>query len=261
MIHWRLARAMIQLWHLPLLFVTALAAGFVDSIAGGGGLITIPVLMSLGLPPQNALGTNKLQASFGSGSASWHYARAGMVHLKDCAVGFTLSALSALTGAWTVRQIDPTVLKRAIPVLLAAVAIYMICKPALGHEERPARMSRWAFYLTFGGLIGFYDGFLGPGTGTFWTMAYMLGLGFNMTRATGYTKVMNFASNISSLALFLWGGNVLFTAGLVMGAGQWLGARLGAKMVIVRGTRFIRPVFLTMVLALTLKLLVDAYRR
>ena len=260
MIHWRLARAMIQLWHLPILFVTALTAGFVDSIAGGGGLITIPVLMSLGLPPQNALGTNKLQACFGSGSASWHYARAGMVHVKDCALGFVLSSASALAGAWTVRQLDPGLLQRAIPVLLATVAVYMICKPALGNEERPPRVSRVTFYITFGGLIGFYDGFLGPGTGTFWTMAYMLALGFNLARATGHTKVMNFASNISSLALFLWGGNVLFTAGLVMGAGQWLGARLGSHMVITRGTRFIRPVFLTMVLALTAKLLLDAYR-
>jgi uncharacterized protein len=114
--------------------------------------------------------------------------------------------------------------------------------------------------LLFGTAIGFYDGFFGPGTGTFWTMAYMLALGFNMARATGYTKVMNFSSNLSSLALFLWGGNVLFAAGLMMGAGQWLGARVGARLVITRGTSFIRPIFLTVVLALTAKLLFDAYR-
>ena len=120
-------------------------------------------------------------------------------------------------------------------------------------------MPRVWFDLLFGLGIGFYDGFFGPGTGTFWTMAFVLGLGFNLTRATGYTKVMNFASNLSSLAFFICGGTVFVAAGLVMGFGQWVGARLGSRMVITRGTRFIRPVFLAVVLALTLKLLYDAY--
>src|SRR5437868_6378811 len=133
---------MIAAWQYPVLFVTALAAGFVDSIAGGGGLITIPVLMSLGLAPQDALGTNKLQASFGSGSASWHYAQARTVRLKDCTFGFAVSALSALAGAWLVRQLDPGFLRRAIPVLLGAVAVYMLFKPRLGHEDLHPRMPR-----------------------------------------------------------------------------------------------------------------------
>jgi uncharacterized membrane protein YfcA len=120
-------------------------------------------------------------------------------------------------------------------------------------------MPRGTFDLTFGLVLGFYDGFFGPGTGTFWTMAFMLGLGFNMTRATGYTKVMNFASNASSLAFFLPGGNVSWAAGLTMGAGQVLGARIGSRMVITRGAKFIRPMFVSVVLALTLKLLYDAY--
>ena len=113
----------------------------------------------------------------------------------------------------------------------------------------------------FGLGIGFYDGFFGPGTGTFWAMAFVVGLGFNLTSATGYTKVMNFASNLGSLVFFLIGGKVLFVAGLTMGAGQWLGARIGSRLVVKRGTNFIRPVFLTVVLALTLKLLYDAYLR
>src|SRR3954464_11834788 len=99
-------------WIYPILFLTGLSAGFVDSIAGGGGLITVPVLLSLGLPPRDALGTNKLQASFGSGSASWHYAQAGTVALADCRFGFVVSAASAFAGAWLVRQLDPGVLRR-----------------------------------------------------------------------------------------------------------------------------------------------------
>jgi uncharacterized protein len=122
-------------------------------------------------------------------------------------------------------------------------------------------MPRPAFDVIFGLLIGFYDGFFGPGTGTFWTMAFMLGLGFNMTRATGYAKVMNFASNVSSLVFFLPGGNVAWTAGLTMGVGQILGARIGSRMVITRGTRFIRPIFISVVLVLTLRLLYATYAK
>ena len=253
--------AMFKLWHLPFLFLTGLVAGFVDSIAGGGGLITLPVLLSFGLDPQHALGTNKLQATFGSASASWHYAQAKTVPLSDCMRGFVLTLVGAALGALAVQQLDPSILKRAIPFLLIGVAIYTLLKPRLGAEDLHPRMARGVFDLTFGLLLGFYDGFFGPGTGTFWTMAFMLGLGFNMTRATGYAKVMNFASNVSSLALFLICGNVYFTAGLTMGLGQLLGARIGSRMVIARGTRFIRPVFISVVLALTLKLLYDTYGR
>jgi uncharacterized membrane protein YfcA len=250
---------MFKLWHLPLLFLVGLAAGFVDSIAGGGGLITLPVLLSFGLDPRHALATNKLQATFGSGSAAWHFGQAKTVPLKDCARGFALSLVGAALGTLAVRQVDPSFLKRAIPALLIAVAIYTLLKPKLGAEDLHPRMPRVPFDLLFGLLLGFYDGFFGPGTGTFWTMAFMLGLGFNMMRATGYAKVMNFASNVSSLAFFLPGGNVGWTAGLTMGVGQILGARLGSCMVITRGTRFIRPIFISVVLALTLKLLYVAY--
>jgi len=250
---------MLALWHVALLFGTGLIAGFVDSVAGGGGLITIPVLLNLGLSPQVALGTNKLQASFGSGSATWHYAQAKTVSLDDCARGFVICFAGAALGALAVQQLNPLLLKRAIPMLLLAVGLYTFLKPRLGAEDIHPRISRAPFDLFFGLGLGFYDGFFGPGTGTFWTMAYMIGLGFNMTRATGYAKVMNFASNLSSLGLFLLGGNVLFAAGLTMGAGQLLGARLGSRMVIAKGARFIRPIFLSAVLAITLKLVWDAY--
>lgn len=246
-------------WQWPLLFGTGLAAGFVDAIAGGGGLITIPVLLNLGLDPQAALGTNKLQASFGSGSATWHYAQARTVHLRDCWLGFAMSFLGATLGAWIVLRVDPGFLRRILPVLLIAVGVYTLLKPQLGTQDLHPRMNRTWFYVLFGLGIGFYDGFFGPGTGTFWAMAYVLCLGFNLTRATGYTKVMNFASNLSSLCFFLWRGHVLLLPGLVMGVGQLLGARLGAGMVIRKGTHFIRPIFLTVVFALTFKLLLDAY--
>ena len=252
---------MIELWHLPLLFVTAFAAGFVDSIAGGGGLITMPVLLSLGLDPQLALGTNKLQAVFGSGSATWHYARGGVVPLGDCRRGFAITFAGAALGSGLALVSSREVLRQLIPILLLAVAVIVILRPKLGHVDAHPRLSRSVFYWTFGLVLGGYDGFFGPGTGTFWALAFMFGLGFNLTKSTGYTKVMNFASNLSSLLFFLLAGRVLFVPGLVMGAGQLLGARAGSRMVMRQGTRFIRPIFLTVVFALTGKLLFDAYWR
>jgi len=252
---------MIHHWQYPILFATGLVAGFVDSIAGGGGLITIPVLLSLGLGPQETLGTNKLQASFGSGSATGHYAAAKTVPLRDCARGFLFSFFGAALGALVVQLINPSFLRSAIPFLLIAVAFYTLFKPQLGATDLHPRMSRARFDLLFGLGIGFYDGFFGPGTGTFWTIAFMLALGLNMTMATGQTKVMNFASNLSSLALFISTGRVLWIEGLVMGMGQLLGARIGARMVVARGTQFIRPIFLCVVLAVTFKLLYTTYAK
>src|ERR1017187_481931 len=126
---------MVHPWYLPLLFGTGLVAGFVDSIAGGGGLITIPVLMNLGIDPQVALGTNKLQATFGSGSAAWHYARAGTVPLRDCKRGFVITFVGAALGTWLVQQLSRDFLMRAIPILLIVVAVYTLLKPKLGDAD------------------------------------------------------------------------------------------------------------------------------
>ncbi len=237
----------------PVLFVTGLTAGFVDSIAGGGGLITLPVLLNLGIPPKFAFGTNKLQAAFGSGSATWHFTQSKIVVLRECGPGVLFTVIGAAAGTLLVQHLDPAFLKKFIPVLLLAIAAFMIFKPQ--------RMTPVRFYIVAGLLLGFYDGFIGPGTGSFWAMAFMLGLGFNLTKATGHTKVMNFASNLTSLAFFLMAGQVYYGAGLVMGAGQLLGARVGSRVVVHRGAKFIRPIFLTMVFALTLKLLYDACRK
>lgn len=246
-------------WAFPVLFATGLVAGFVDSIAGGGGLLALPVLLSFGLSPQLALGTNKIQATCGSGSAAWHYAQSKIVTLSECGLGVFFTLIGAIAGTLLVQHLHASFLNQMIPIFLLAIAAYVFFKPQLGSEDIHPRMAPGVFYPTIGFILGFYDGFLGPGTGSFWTMALMLGLGFNLTKATGYTKVMNFSSNIGSLAFFALGNHVLYEAGLVMGIGQLLGARVGARMVVARGTKFIRPIFLTMVLALTLKLLFDAF--
>lgn len=135
---------------LPLLFAAAFVAGLIDSIAGGGGLITVPVLMGIGLPPQIALGTNKLQASFGSGSAMLHFVRAGTVKLSDCWAGIIWTTIGAALGVWSVQLLDATVLKQLIPWLLAAIAVYTLFSPQLGAEDEHARMKPGLFYLLFG---------------------------------------------------------------------------------------------------------------
>jgi uncharacterized membrane protein YfcA len=250
---------MIETWKIPALFATGVVAGFVDSIAGGDGLITLPALLSLLPDPQLALGTNKLQATFGSGSAAGHYAHGGVVDLRDCGRGCAVTFLGAALGTLAVRSLDTQFLKVAVPLLLIAVAAYTWRRPQLGQQERAAKIARWQFDVLFGLLLGFYDGFFGPGVGTFWTMAFVVCLGFNLTRATGYTKAVNFASNVCSLLIFLAAGKVDFAAGGSMGLGQLIGARFGSRMVLCGGTSFIRPVFISVVLVLATKLLYDAY--
>jgi uncharacterized membrane protein YfcA len=164
-------------------------------------------------------------------------------------------------GALAVQQVNSSFLNRFIPVLLVALAVYALLKPDLGDKDVHPRMGRVAFDVVFGLLIGFYDGFFGPSTGTFWAMAFVMCLGFNLTKATGNTKVMNFASNLASLITFLLAGLVVFQAGLAMGCGQLLGARIGSRMVVQRGTKFIRPIFITVVLAITAKLIYNAWRK
>ena len=246
-------------WLYPVLFLTGLSAGFVDSIAGGGGLITIPVLLSLGLAPQDALGTNKLQATFGSGSAAWHYGRAGLIDLRACLSGILFTGLGAVAGTVVVSRLSPALLRQFIPWLLVVIALYFLWRPNFGIADRPPRLKPEIFHLVVGLVLGFYDGFFGPGTGSFWAMAYLAGLGFNLLRATAYTKVMNFTSNLGSLVVFLWLGHFVLAAGLIMGLGQFAGARLGAKVVIKRGAGFIRPVFITVVLGITGKLLYENF--
>lgn len=246
---------MAEWWQLALLLATGLVAGFVDSIAGGGGLITLPVLLNLGIDPKLALGTNKLQATFGSGSATVHYARAGAVNLSECRRGCAYAFAGAVAGSLSVQQLNPDLLKRLIPILLILVVVYIWRRPQLGEKDLHPRMTRQRFDVLFGLGIGFYDGFMGPGTGTFFTMALMLGLGFNLTKATATTKVLNFATNVGALLVFLLVGKIWFLAGLVMGLGQWIGARTGSKMVMRHGTKFIRPIFLSVVLLIAVRII------
>jgi len=242
-----------------ILLGAAFVGGFVDSIAGGGGIITVPVLLSIGLPVPLALGTNKLQAAFGSFTASVNYIRKDLADLKDTIPGIVFTVLGATGGAFTLQRVDPAFLARVVPIMLIGIFVYLLLSPKFGHDETRARMNRYAFYLTFGLAIGFYDGFFGPGTGNFWTIAFVALLGLNLKNATAHTKIMNFTSNVVSLAIFIHGGNVLFKVGLTMAAGQLIGAYLGSHLVITKGVKFVKLFFMIVVAITIAKLVYSTY--
>lgn len=240
---------------LCILFFAGLLAGLVDSIAGGGGMIALPALLFVGLPPQQALGTLKLQGSFGTLSASYTYIKKGQASLPEAMTGILATLAGATGGSCLVQQMDPAFVKPAIPFMLLVVFLFTLFSKNLGYSDRKPHMSAPLFYLVFGVSLGFYDGFFGPGTGSFWTVAMMSLLGLNMTKATGYTKIMNFTSNFVALIWFIIGGNVCYTIGLVMAVGQLIGARVGASLAIHNGTRFIRPFFLTVIFVTIVRLI------
>jgi uncharacterized membrane protein YfcA len=247
--------------HYCLLFATGLVAGTVDAIAGGGGLIMLPVLLGLGLPAPLVLGTNKLGAAFGTGAAAWSYARRGAVDLRECVPGIVAAVVGALVGAYCVRRLDSEILGRFIPWLLAIIVIYMVFRPKLGESSRHRRMEPLLFYTLFGLGLGFYDGFFGPGVGSFWTIAFVAVLGLDFLRAAAHARVMNFSSNAAALVLFAFAGTVLLVPGLVLGVGQLIGGRLGAHLALTRGAKFVRPIFLVMAGLTVLKLLYQLHLR
>jgi uncharacterized membrane protein YfcA len=238
-----------------LLFLAATLAGFVDSIAGGGGIITLPALLAAGIPPHQALASNKLQSSFGSFTAAMNYARLGLMNPKELYIGVFFTFVGAAIGATVVQFFPAGRLESLIVLLLIVIFIYTAFTPGLGMEAGPHRIAHTLFYTLFGLLIGFYDGFFGPGTGSFWTMAMVLLLGLDLKAATARSKLFNFTSNIVSLGVFIHAGLVLWSVGIVMGAGQMVGALLGSTLVHRRELKFIRIFFLLVVGATILKLL------
>ncbi|RYD23604.1 MAG: hypothetical protein EOP88_03600 [Verrucomicrobiaceae bacterium] len=241
------------------LFLAGLGGGFIDAIAGGGGLISLPALLATGMPPQVALGTNKLQAACGTCIAVWHYAKAGLMKTPQLWVAVVLSFFASMGGAFAVSVLSKDLLRQLIPWMLAAVAVYTALNRRFGIHAGKQWVSPVLFAMAFGIVIGFYDGFFGPGTGSFWTIGLVALLGMDLRHATGYTKAANLASNLGSLGIFLAFGAVHFPAAGAMVAGQLIGARLGSGLVIRKGAAFIRPVFLGVVFAMTAKLMWDVW--
>ncbi len=242
---------------LLLLFLAGLLAGFIDAIAGGGGMITIPAMVLAGIPPLQALGTNKLQSLFGSGSASWAYARHGHVDLRGQLPMVLGAALGAVFGALLATVMPGDALKAALPFVLVGIAAYFGLKPGIGEVERQQRISPRAFALGFVPVIGFYDGVFGPGTGSFLMLGFVSLAGYGILKATAHTKFLNFGSNVGAFVVFVFSGAILWKIGLVMGAGQFIGAQLGSRFAMRAGARLIKPLLVSVSVALAIRLLAD----
>jgi len=244
--------------HLVLmLFLASFFAGFVDSIAGGGGLITIPAMLIAGIPPLESIATNKLQSQFGSASATIAYARRGHVNLRKQLPMAAMSLLGGAIGAILASMVPAKWLAAAIPFLLIAIAVFFAVKPNLNDSDSHQRVTPFVFGLTVVPLVGLYDGVFGPGAGSFYMLGFVLLAGFGMLKATAHTKLINLGSNFGSFLVFATTGSVLWKIGLLMGVGQFFGAQVGSRMAMRNGAKLIRPLLVLSCLALALKLLAD----
>lgn len=245
---------------IALLVLAALVAGTVDAIAGGGGLITVPALLAAGLPAHHALGTNKGQSVFGAIAALWRYQRGGLVDRDRAKVSFPMGLLGSAAGASLVLLLRPETLRPLVLILLVCVAVFL----ALHRRRdtpRPARPPHHALAITatLALVIGTYDGFFGPGTGTFLIVGLVGLLGLTLPQATADAKVVNFASNLAAVAIFGWRGLILWQVALPMAAAQFVGGWFGAHLAVRGGARLIRVMVLLVVSALVAKLGFDVY--
>lgn len=239
-----------------LLFGLAGLTGFIDAIAGGG-LITTPALLTVGMPPTAALATNKLQASAGSFSACLYFVRKKVVNLHQIRLLIAATFVGAACDTVLVQILNTALMKTVLPVLMLAVGLYFLFSPQLDAHDRSQRLSLAAFAAAATLPIGFYDGFFGPGTGSFLGIAFVTLLGFNLPKATAHAKILNFTSNFAALIFFILGGEVRWQPGLVMMAGGFVGARLGAGMVLTKGQKLIRPMPVAISFVMTAKIMYD----
>jgi len=239
------------------LALAAFAAGLVDAIAGGGGLVTVPALLAAGLPPQVALATNKGQAAFGAVSSFASFWSKKEITRERAPLGFACGFLGSLAGAAALLAVRPEPLKPVVLVLLLAAAglVSIPRKPGSGAKT-------WAGAAVgpIALALGFYDGFFGPGTGSILIVAFTIVFGDTLTRASGNAKVVNLASNLAALAIFTVKGAVIWRIALPMAAANAAGAFVGARLAVKNGDRFVRVVVLLVVVALVVKMAWDLVR-
>lgn len=233
------------------LAAVALVAGCVDAIAGGGGLLTLPALLTAGVPAPLALGTNKGQGVFGSGAATARFARAGKLAPRRSGPAFVAGFLGSLAGAIAVSQLDPSALRPLIIALLVVAAV-LVLLPRPASTAPPRRPLAIATALAL--VIGGYDGFFGPGTGTLLIVGFMWLCGDEAASASANAKVVNFASNLAAVAWFASHDAIVWSLALPMAAGQFVGGLLGAQIVLTRGSGVVRVAAVAVALALVGKL-------
>lgn len=244
---------------LALLILAGFVAGFVDAIAGGGGLITVPVLLLAGASPIEALSTNKVQGVFGAATAAVSYARAGQVSLREQIFPATIAFFASVVAALLVSVLPVQWIRMVLPILMVAIALFFALKPGLDDTDRTRRMSVPVFTATMIPLIAAYDGLLGPGTGSFFMIAFVTLAGYGILKATAHTKLLNFASNLGALVAFSIVANPWWFTGIAMGVAQIAGASCGAALAVKIGARVIKPLLVITSATLAAKLLWDMF--
>lgn len=236
-----------------LLFAIALIAGFIDTLAGGGGLLTIPALILSGIPPLAALGTNKLQACMGSGTASFMMVKKKKVNLRDTTPLLIAAFIGSVIGTTAVQFVDSEMLTLVIPIVLFGIAIYFIFAPKPHADKNQPTMSTRKYRNLVIPSIGFYDGMFGPGTGSFFAMAGVSCKGYDIISSTAIAKSLNFATNIASLIVFLMAGQIVWLAGLLMMLGQAIGAWIGSHFLFKINPKHLRWLVVTMCVGMLVK--------
>jgi uncharacterized membrane protein YfcA len=240
-------------------WITGFGAGLIDAIAGGGGLIALPVLLSSGLPPLIALGTNRLQSAAGEIIAMTHFLRSGKLKLKSVAWCILFVILGSSLGTIAVQTIHNNTLTKIIPFILLLLILYSLLSRRLFVQQEKPKLSPLWFAGIFGIAIGAYNGFFGPGTGAIWTSCFIFFLALDAQQAVMRTKPVNIAGNIVSVFWFMLQGHIMYSVALTMALGQIFGASIGARLVLTRGSRFIRIAFIVVVSLMTLNLGLKAF--
>ncbi len=235
------------------LFLAAAVGGFLDTLAGGGGLITLPALMMSGIPPLAALGTNKLQGSMGTGTSSFLMIRNKRVKLRDVKSLMVAAFIGAVMGTIAIQFINTEILTSVIPLVLLVIAVYFLVSPNPGNKAVEAKMAPRTYRRVVVPLIGCYDGMFGPGTGSFFTAAGVALRGHGMIDATAVAKTLNFATNIASLMVFLVAGQVVWMIGILMMSGQLVGASLGSHWLLRSKPAYLRVIVVVMCLGMLVK--------
>lgn len=238
---------------IAILFAIAILAGLLDTLAGGGGLITIPALILSGVGPLTALGTNKLQGSMGTATATYIMLRSKRVKWREVRGLMLIAFLAAGLGSIVVQFIDSAMLSYIIPVVISFIGIYFLISPTPSQDKEKSDKSKRYYKKIAVPAIGFYDGFFGPGTGSFFTLAGVSLKGGDIINATAIAKTLNFATNVASLVIFLLAGKIAWVIGLAMMLGQAIGAWLGCHCLFNINPKLLRMLIVVMCFGMLVK--------
>tara|TARA_A200000113_G_scaffold224987_1_gene244402 strand:- start:841 stop:1590 length:750 start_codon:yes stop_codon:yes gene_type:complete len=236
-----------------ILFIAAFLASLIDSIAGGGGLLTTPAMLLVGISPLNTLATNKFQSCFGTFTSTYNYYKNGLLTEPRRFLYFFLSFGGSMVGTFLVSRISNEVLESIIPILLISAAVFFILNRGPSTSNKSSSLI--FIFNVIVVLIGFYDGFFGPGTGSFFVLAFVIIKGISIMEATAITKLLNFASNFAAFIIFALKGYVIWELGLIMAIAQIGGANLGSRFAITNGEKVVRPVLVIVSILLSIRIL------